>query len=105
MKKYFAIAVLATLSALSALAVPQGRYYDDRGNMKAIVDGGGKRVYIFGNDGYAKHDCTVISEDTDGTFTMKDEMTGITFTKNAYFYDGGELCLNLQPVYKTLTKE
>lgn len=88
-------------------AVPSGRYYDSRGNLKAIVSDNGRVIYVLDRDGNVRHELNVTSENSDGSFATQDTKTGIEHPayKNAWFSSNGKVCLNVEWLPSTVTRE
>lgn len=89
------------------LAVPPGRYYDNNGNLKAVVSDNGKVIYLPDREGNIRHELIVTSENSDGSFSTKDTKTGISHSenKNAWFQSNGKVCLNVEWLPSTVTRE
>ena len=91
----------------SIFAVPPGRYYDSRGNLKAIVSDNGKVIYILDREGYVRHELMVTSENSDGSFSTNDTKTGVSHSanRNAWFQSNNKVCLNVEWLPSTVTRE
>ncbi len=105
MKKAILSMLLLASTAIAALAVPAGTYYDNRGNLKAIVSQNGKEIHLLDNQGNVRRTLTVTSERNDGTFTVNDPSTGITHSRNAYWTENGAVLMNLEWLPKTVTRK
>lgn len=106
-KKIVLVCASLFLAIGTVLAVPAGRYYDSRGNLKALVSNNGEVIYILDNDGNVRHELIVTSENSDGSFSTKDTKTGVSHpaTKNAWFQNNGKVCLNVEWLPSTVTRE
>lgn len=107
MKKSF-LSLICLLAATGlANAVPSGSYYDYRGVRKALVSDSGKTIYILDRDGTVRHELEVTQENSDGSFATRDKKTGIEHSayKNAWFTDNGKVCLNVEWLPRTVTRE
>ncbi len=107
MKKFVVACACMALAVGSMFAVPAGRYYDNRGNLKAIVGDNGKVIYIFDREGNCRHELIVTSENSDGSFSTTDNKTGVSHSanKNAWFQSNGKVCLNVEWLPSTVTRE
>ena len=107
MKKIVLVCAGIFLALGSTLAVPPGSYYDYRGNFKALVSDNGQVIYLLDRDGKVRHELIVTSENSDGSFSTKDTKTGISSpaTNNAWFQSNGKICLNIDWLPSTVTRE
>ncbi len=95
MKKFILVLVLTLTAAISTFAVPRGMYCDNRGGNQVLVADNGD-IHFLDSNGNVTRTLTVISENSDGSFTTKDTSTGIVHRNNCYWYEDGVLYLNLE---------
>ncbi|MCM1293544.1 MAG: hypothetical protein NC111_00605 [Bacteroides sp.] len=104
MKKCLMAIFFSLVATISMLAVPTGNYYS-RDTLYASVAGDGKTIYVYDRAGNLKHNLQVIQENPDGTFTVKDQITGITRSDNSYWYENGHLYMNICWLARTVERK
>lgn len=103
MKKAILTFIMAVVCTISMLAVPRGIYSNTRGTTKVYVNGAD--ICIMRKDGTVILRGTIISENANGSFTIRYQ-TGTEESRNACFRDeDGTLCLNLYGYPGTFVKE
>lgn len=114
MKKVLLLMILLISVVSAAMAVPQGSYYDKRGNLKVVVRYDGKELYLVQRDGTVIMRFSVESEtpstDEPGVIIVTLRSIGtpveVVHYRNAYWVgEDGSVYLNLQSLPNIVTRQ
>lgn len=109
MKKIFAVLAALLISTQMLFAVPGGVYCDNRGKRKVLIQG--NTIYCLNNDGEVRSTWQVVSEDSNGQFSILPVVngqvysSGIPNSRNTWWSENGKIYLNLDNQVSTLVRE
>lgn len=103
--RIFTTILALLISVQILLAVPAGRYYDDRGKFKVLVDQSGT-IYCLDSNQNVTSTWSVVKEEPNGRFYIKlvhnGQVVGDANGQNSWWSEKGVIYLNLANQLRTL---